>query len=41
MTRRIDILKLIVVAAIIGGIFYYLAHYGLHTPSPAETSAPS
>jgi hypothetical protein len=29
MTRRIDILKLIAVAATIGGVFYYLAHYGL------------
>ena len=32
MTRRIDILKIIVVAAAIGILFYYLAHYGLSLP---------
>ena len=32
MTRRIDILKIIAVAATIGIVFYYLAHYGLHWP---------
>jgi hypothetical protein len=29
MTRRIDILKIIAVAATIGIVFYFLAHHGL------------
>jgi hypothetical protein len=29
MTHRIDILKILGVAAIIGIVFYYLAHHGL------------
>jgi hypothetical protein len=29
MTRRIDIVKILVVAATIGAVFYYLANYGL------------
>jgi hypothetical protein len=38
MTRRIDILKLIIIAAAIGGLFYYLAHYGLRLPSGPSPS---
>ena len=29
MNRRIDILKIIIVAAAIGVVFYFLAHHGL------------
>jgi hypothetical protein len=29
MTRRIDILKIFAVAAVIGAVFYYLAHHGV------------
>jgi hypothetical protein len=32
MTRRIDILKIIIIAAALGILFYYLAHYGLSLP---------
>jgi hypothetical protein len=33
MTRRSDILKIFVIAAVLAGALYYLAHYGLHLPS--------
>jgi|GEM_PF-2485235 hypothetical protein len=32
MTRRIDILKILIAAAILAGLFYYLATYGLSWP---------
>jgi hypothetical protein len=36
MTRRIDILKIIVVCAVLGGLFYYLANYGLSWPQSID-----
>jgi len=32
MTRRSDIIKIFVLAALLGAVFYYLAHYGLSLP---------
>ena len=32
MTRRSDIIKIFIVAALLGAAFYYLAHYGLSLP---------
>jgi hypothetical protein len=32
MTSRFDLIKIFVIAAILGGAFYYLAHYGLSLP---------
>ena len=32
MTRRSDIIKILVIAALLGVLFYYLAHYGLSVP---------
>jgi hypothetical protein len=32
MTRRSDIIKILVIAALLGALFYYLAHYGLSVP---------
>ena len=32
MTRRSDIIKIFVVASILGVAFYYLEHYGLALP---------
>ena len=32
MTRRSDIIKILVIAALLGALFYYLAHYGLSWP---------
>ena len=32
MTRRSDIIKIFVIAALLGVLFYYLAHYGLSVP---------
>jgi hypothetical protein len=32
VTRRSDIIKVFIVAALLGAVFYYLAHYGLSLP---------
>ncbi len=32
MTSRFDIIKIFAIVAILGGAFYYLAHYGLSLP---------
>jgi hypothetical protein len=32
MTSRFDLIKIFAIAAILGGAFYYLAHYGLSLP---------
>ena len=32
MTRRSDIIKILIIAALLGALFYYLAHYGLSWP---------
>jgi hypothetical protein len=37
MTRRIDILKIIIIAAAIGILFYCLAHYGLSLPGTSPS----
>jgi hypothetical protein len=36
MTRRSDIIKIFVVAAVVGAAFYYLAHYGLSLPQSSS-----
>jgi hypothetical protein len=32
MTRRSDVIKIFIIAALLGAGFYYLAHYGLSLP---------
>jgi hypothetical protein len=32
MTSRFDLIKIFAIVAILGGAFYYLAHYGLSLP---------
>jgi hypothetical protein len=32
VTRRSDIIKVFIVAVLLGAVFYYLAHYGLSLP---------
>jgi hypothetical protein len=33
MTNRFDLLKVVIIAAVLAGALYYLANYGLHLPS--------
>jgi hypothetical protein len=36
MTRRSDIIKIFIIAAVLAIGLYYLAHYGLHWPQVSQ-----